>query len=139
MMIRIFIQVDTLIKYLVDSLQSFENGHGDALHPIPLEQDESFMGDHTLMKNVTTDELRQLAVTMNTQFSTLMIAVQSNNPAACHQPSSSSEAAIPGKVPVASPDQFNQQSNVPMALNPIPVMSEDISTYCEPNDHSIQE
>ncbi|KAF8969669.1 hypothetical protein BDZ97DRAFT_1902438 [Flammula alnicola] len=37
---------DTLIKYLVDSLQSFENSHGDALHPIPIEPGDFFLGDH---------------------------------------------------------------------------------------------
>ncbi|KAJ7933625.1 hypothetical protein B0H13DRAFT_1480033, partial [Mycena leptocephala] len=35
--------VDTLMKYLLDSLQSYENGHGDALCPVPQEADKSFM------------------------------------------------------------------------------------------------
>jgi len=50
------IQVDTLIKYLVDSLQSYESGHGDALHPIPLDPEKIFMGDHLALKPVTNEE-----------------------------------------------------------------------------------
>lgn len=39
-------QVDTLMKYLLDSLQSYENGHGDALNPLPRGTEVSFMGEH---------------------------------------------------------------------------------------------
>ncbi|KAJ7898823.1 hypothetical protein B0H14DRAFT_3554223 [Mycena olivaceomarginata] len=46
--ILIDFQVDTLMKYLVDSLQSYETGHGDALCPVPHEADKSFMGEHLL-------------------------------------------------------------------------------------------
>jgi hypothetical protein len=52
-------QVDTLIKYLVDSLQSYESGHGDALHPIPLDSKKIFMGDHLALKPVTNHEFYQ--------------------------------------------------------------------------------
>ncbi|KAK0478832.1 hypothetical protein IW261DRAFT_1337060, partial [Armillaria novae-zelandiae] len=48
--------VDTLMKYLVDSLQSYESGHSDVLHPLPKEAERSFMGDHVLEKPVTTAE-----------------------------------------------------------------------------------
>ncbi|KAK0489204.1 hypothetical protein IW261DRAFT_1557697 [Armillaria novae-zelandiae] len=53
--------VDTLMKYLVDSLQSYESGHSDALHPLPKEAERSFMGDHVLEKPVTTAEFRVFA------------------------------------------------------------------------------
>ncbi|KAF8798245.1 hypothetical protein BYT27DRAFT_7264839 [Phlegmacium glaucopus] len=52
--------VDTLIKCLVDSLQSYESGHGGALHPIPLDPKKTFMGDHLSLKPVTTEEFFQL-------------------------------------------------------------------------------
>ncbi|KAF8797576.1 hypothetical protein BYT27DRAFT_7228935 [Phlegmacium glaucopus] len=52
--------VDTLIKYLVGSLQSYESGHGGALHPIPLDPEKTFMGDHLSLKPVTTEEFFQL-------------------------------------------------------------------------------
>ncbi|KAJ6458538.1 hypothetical protein C8R45DRAFT_843762 [Mycena sanguinolenta] len=51
-------QVDTLMRYLMDSLQSYETGHSDALCPISREADQSFMGDHQLVKPVATEEFR---------------------------------------------------------------------------------
>jgi len=37
---------DTLIRYLLDELYYYEEGHGDALRPIPKHADESFLGEH---------------------------------------------------------------------------------------------
>ncbi|KAJ7500182.1 hypothetical protein B0H11DRAFT_2155556 [Mycena galericulata] len=51
-------QVDTLMRYLMDSLQSYETGQGDALCPIPKEAEKSFMGEHLLVKPVVTEEFR---------------------------------------------------------------------------------
>ncbi|KAK0470117.1 uncharacterized protein EV420DRAFT_1634543 [Desarmillaria tabescens] len=50
-----------LMKYLVDSLQSYESGHSNALYPIPKEADKTFMGDHVLEKPVTTAEFHVFA------------------------------------------------------------------------------
>jgi hypothetical protein len=52
------------MKYLIDSLQSYETGHGDALSPVPSEADQSFMGDHILVKPVTTEEFRMFTTTL---------------------------------------------------------------------------
>ncbi|KAK6987789.1 hypothetical protein R3P38DRAFT_2366098, partial [Favolaschia claudopus] len=38
-------QVDTLMRYLLDSLHSYEIGHGDALYPFRTEPDKSFMAE----------------------------------------------------------------------------------------------
>ncbi|KAJ7616035.1 hypothetical protein FB45DRAFT_1106987 [Roridomyces roridus] len=51
-------QVDTLMRYLLDSLQSYESGHGDALNPHRLKLDQSFMGDHDALQPATMAELR---------------------------------------------------------------------------------
>jgi hypothetical protein len=48
------------MKYLIDSLQSYESGHGNALHPICAEPDKSFMGDHIAMQTVTAEEFREM-------------------------------------------------------------------------------
>ncbi|KAJ7812413.1 hypothetical protein B0H13DRAFT_1665854 [Mycena leptocephala] len=53
-------QVDTLMRYLLDSLQSYESGHGDALYPFRTEPDKSFMGDHNIVQPPTTAEFRLL-------------------------------------------------------------------------------
>lgn len=71
------IQCDTLIKYLVDSLQSFESGHGDALHPIPIDPINFFMGDHTAMAPATTEEVRQLSASISRNIQTLTTKVES--------------------------------------------------------------
>jgi hypothetical protein len=66
-----------LIKYLVDSLQSFENGHGDALHPIPIDPTNFFMGDDSAMKPATSEEVRQLAASVHRTVDTLSTTVHS--------------------------------------------------------------
>lgn len=48
------------MKYLLDSLQSYENGHGDALHPVPSGFNESFTGEHIEALPVTAREVREL-------------------------------------------------------------------------------
>jgi len=72
-----FIQCDTLIKYLVDSLQSFESGHGDALHPIPTDPINFFMGDHTATAPATTEEVRQLSASISRNIQALATTVES--------------------------------------------------------------
>jgi hypothetical protein len=72
-----FIQCDTLIKYLVDSLQSFESGHGDALHPIPIDPTNFFMGDHTAMAPATNEEVRQLSASISRNIQALATTVES--------------------------------------------------------------
>ncbi|KAF8233405.1 hypothetical protein L208DRAFT_1048733, partial [Tricholoma matsutake] len=37
--------VDTLMRYLIDSLQRYETDQSDALCPMQTEADQSFMGD----------------------------------------------------------------------------------------------
>ena len=74
---NLFIQCDTLIKYLVDSLQSFENGHGDALHPIPIDPINFFMGDHAVMAPATTEEVRQLNASISRKIQALATTVES--------------------------------------------------------------
>ena len=66
-----------MIKYLVDSLQGFENGHGDALHPIPIDPTNFFMGDDSAMKPATSEEVRQLAASVHRTVDTLSTTVHS--------------------------------------------------------------
>ncbi|KAF9060331.1 hypothetical protein BDP27DRAFT_1385591 [Rhodocollybia butyracea] len=57
-------RVDTLMKYLMDSLQSYETGHGNTLCPLRLEPAKSFMSDHSLDQPVTTNDFRRFAAVM---------------------------------------------------------------------------
>jgi len=36
------------MKYLIDSLQSYESGRGNALYPVCTEPEKRFMSDHIL-------------------------------------------------------------------------------------------
>lgn len=45
----------------MDSLQSYETGHGNALCPSRLEPAKSFMSDHTLEQPVTVNDFRRFA------------------------------------------------------------------------------
>jgi hypothetical protein len=64
------------VKYLVDSLQRYENDYGNSLCPVQNEPDQSFMGDHTLLQPVTVHEFRMLSTTIMSVLKT---------PTACSQ------------------------------------------------------
>ncbi|KAJ7097829.1 hypothetical protein B0H15DRAFT_773173 [Mycena belliarum] len=68
--------VDTLMRYLLDSLQSYESGHGDALYPFRMEPAKSFMGDHNALQPPTTAEFRVLGNQLLTTLDTLVTASQ---------------------------------------------------------------
>ena len=74
----------TLMKYLIDSLQSFETGHGNALHPIPLELDKSFMGEHTAMQHATGEDVRQIQDCVNRKFDELTKTITTKLSHTCH-------------------------------------------------------
>ncbi|GLB40803.1 hypothetical protein LshimejAT787_0900180 [Lyophyllum shimeji] len=63
--------VDTLMKYLLDSLQSYENGHGDALHPVPNGFNESFLGERIEAASVTAGEVREFKRSVDDKLSSL--------------------------------------------------------------------
>ena len=54
-------QVDTLIKYLVDSLHSLETSHADALNPMGVDMSETYLGEGELMKPATRADIHFLA------------------------------------------------------------------------------
>lgn len=79
------------MRYLLDSLQSYESGHGDALNPHRLELDKSFMGDHDALKAPTVAEFRTLSdqiLTKLDKFSTQAHASRHSDtsPSRAHPP-----------------------------------------------------
>ncbi|KIK92541.1 hypothetical protein PAXRUDRAFT_792387 [Paxillus rubicundulus Ve08.2h10] len=48
---------DTMIWYLLDELHAYKTDHGDALCPIQREADVSLLGEHTLVKLATTEDV----------------------------------------------------------------------------------
>ncbi|KAI4526175.1 hypothetical protein K525DRAFT_189781 [Schizophyllum commune Loenen D] len=53
--------VETLMKYLLDSLQHIESSYSDALNPDKLAMDESFLAERDLMKLPTVGDFRALS------------------------------------------------------------------------------
>ncbi|GJJ10530.1 hypothetical protein Clacol_004756 [Clathrus columnatus] len=51
---------DTLIRYLLDKLHYYEDGHGNALCPIPTENHLSFMGKHREIQPVTLADMKTI-------------------------------------------------------------------------------
>ncbi|EDR06825.1 uncharacterized protein LACBIDRAFT_299726 [Laccaria bicolor S238N-H82] len=76
--------VDTLMKYLMDSLQSFEAGHGNALHPIPLGADQSFMGDHIAVAPVSSLEVREFKAGIDHKIDELVKVITATLSHTCH-------------------------------------------------------
>jgi hypothetical protein len=58
----------------VDSLQSYESGHGDALHPIPLDREKAFMGDDLALKPVTNDEFYRFKNSLNEKLDAIVLS-----------------------------------------------------------------
>jgi hypothetical protein len=76
------------MKYLVDSLQRYENDYGNALCPVQNEPDQIFMGDDTLLKPVTIHEFRMFGTT-------IMSALNTRTPStACSQLNTLSESGL---------------------------------------------
>lgn len=106
------------MRYLMDSLQSYETGHGDALCPIPKEAEKSFMGEHLLVKPVVTEEFRlvtsqilkkigDLSLGNNLQAATPAVASQ------CSQEPRTNSGTNPTPGPVAAASSSSQ--NLPPA------------------------
>ncbi|KAH0832355.1 hypothetical protein J3R83DRAFT_13378 [Lanmaoa asiatica] len=58
---------DTLIRYLLDELHTYETDYSDALAPVPHNADNSsLMGEATLIQPVTTEELRSVHTSVTT-------------------------------------------------------------------------
>ncbi|KAG1883365.1 hypothetical protein F4604DRAFT_1920566 [Suillus subluteus] len=51
-------QRDTLIRYLLDELSTYENDHSDALCPTQNEADGSLLGEHRLVKPACSQDLQ---------------------------------------------------------------------------------
>ena len=93
------------MKYLVDSLQRYENDYSNSLCPVQNEPDQSFMGDHTLLQPVTVQEFRMLGTTI---MSALKI------PTACSQLVT---VNTPGLPPAGLPNQIISTPTTTESLN----------------------
>ncbi|KAJ7437648.1 hypothetical protein B0H11DRAFT_2255127 [Mycena galericulata] len=88
-------QVDTLMRYLLDSLQSYESGHGDALNPHRLEMDKSFMGDHDVLKAPTVGEFRTLSDKILTKLNDFSTQTHCTHLPPAHGATTAGSIAVP--------------------------------------------
>ncbi|KAJ7027994.1 hypothetical protein C8F04DRAFT_1212262 [Mycena alexandri] len=96
-------QVDTLMRYLLDPLQSYESGHGDALYPFRNEPAKSFMGDSTALQPPTAAEFRVFGETILTKLDNL----------ATQTISQSSVTVLAGLIQQASLTSISHSHEVP--------------------------
>ncbi|KAK7057802.1 hypothetical protein R3P38DRAFT_3546631 [Favolaschia claudopus] len=103
--------VDTLMKYLLDSLQSYETGHADALCPVQHEVDKSFMGEHLQVKPVTTQEFRATTAEIMAQLKAISLEATLSH----HRRATPSPLSHPASPPVllSAPTQPIPPSNTP--------------------------
>ncbi|KAF8325292.1 hypothetical protein F5887DRAFT_1085601 [Amanita rubescens] len=89
-------QTDTLIRYLVNSLQAQENSYDDALNPLRNDPTKSFMGEHCeLKKAVTVGEIRVMGTA-------LMDAIQANRAASSTPATMQVELTLSGAITIPS-------------------------------------
>ena len=77
------------MKYLVDSLQSYETSHSDALCPVQWEAEKSFMGKHKLFEPLTVNEFHMISSsithtikeTINAAIASIVVPGHSDPPA----------------------------------------------------------
>ncbi|KAJ7242308.1 hypothetical protein C8J57DRAFT_1244177 [Mycena rebaudengoi] len=117
-------KVDTLMRYLMDSLQSYETGHSDALCPIPREAEESFMGDHLLLKPVPTQEFRLVT----SQIGNLNLAPTTSE--SHHYNHTSSPVALSSNPQTQRTSQYtlSAPSHLRTRRNPLVTVSDSISS-----------
>lgn len=103
------------MKYLMDSLQSFESGHGDALHPVPSGCTTSFIGEHLEVQAVTAGEMRELKRSIDQQFDEVVGRVTAVL-ASTHMPSlitpvhGGSQCGLPTHIARARPAPYHSRS-----------------------------
>ncbi|KAF8798601.1 hypothetical protein BYT27DRAFT_7122783 [Phlegmacium glaucopus] len=111
--------VDTLMKYLVDSLQSYENDYGNSLCPVQNEPDQSFMGEHALLKPVTVHEFRMFG-------SSIMSALKTTSTnTTCSQINTVTPAGLSNPNVASAPMSM---STTGLSIKSIPIFPIPIST-----------
>jgi len=132
-------KVDTLIRYLMDSLQSYETGHGDALRPVATEMGQSFNGDCVLLNPVTAAEVREMTAAMDQKFGLVAdmitkLSIDARTPGlqsmpteaqhtnVCHKSPHQRSSSPPGQISTAKFEtgtHFNEDRQRSHSLSPV--------------------
>ncbi|KAG0703100.1 hypothetical protein DFH29DRAFT_998728 [Suillus ampliporus] len=126
---------DTLIRYLLDELSTYENDHSNALCPTQNEADGSLLGEHQLVKPVCSQDLQLMQQYITADVADLqsdvriltntLVSRRNGQPcsAVVHQPLVQRPLCASTSLPCESPT-FIPQQTVPASapsrtLNPI--------------------
>ncbi|KAG1885796.1 hypothetical protein F4604DRAFT_1573111 [Suillus subluteus] len=123
---------DTLIRYLLDELSTYENDHSDALCPTQNEADGSLLGERQLVKPTCSQDLQLMQQFITADVADLQsdIRILTNTLVSCRngQPSSTEPlvqrplcagTSLPRESPTFVPQQTVPASAPSRTLNPI--------------------
>ncbi|KAJ7875889.1 hypothetical protein B0H14DRAFT_2568489 [Mycena olivaceomarginata] len=120
------------MPYLLDSLQSYESGHGDALNPHRLEMDKSFMGDYEVLKAPTVGEFRTLSDKILTKLENFSTQIHCTHLPPAHGTTTAGSMA----------EAFNLMSLLTVTAlstsNPSPVIPVQPTIWSQPSPHHPQ-
>ncbi|KAI6138555.1 hypothetical protein BKA82DRAFT_3989880 [Pisolithus tinctorius] len=74
---------DTLMRYLLDELNCYENDHSDALQPVPREGDRSLAGEAALIRPASTEALSMAHASITADVASLHTTVREVKEASC--------------------------------------------------------
>ncbi|KAG2029737.1 hypothetical protein BDR03DRAFT_987558 [Suillus americanus] len=119
---------DTLIRYLLDELSTYENDHSDALCPTHNEADGSLLGEHRLVKPACSQDLQLMQ-----QFTTADVAdlrTKTDHLALLLSTSHRCSTFLPHELPMLIPQQTvpapNNTSSTNFSSRPLPEKGLDI-------------
>lgn len=72
-------QRNTLIRYLLDELHTYETDYSDALAPFSREAESSLAGEQALMRPASTEELRMVHASMTADVNHLRVDISAVN------------------------------------------------------------
>ncbi|KAJ7867899.1 hypothetical protein B0H14DRAFT_3587365 [Mycena olivaceomarginata] len=117
------------MPYLLDSLQSYESGHGDALNPHRLEMDKSFKGDYEVLKAPTVGEFRTLSDKILTKLENFSTQIHCTHLPPAHGTTTAGSMA----------EAFNLMSLLPVTAlstsNPSPLIPVQPTIWSQPSPH----
>lgn len=128
------------MRYLMDSLSSYESGHSDALCPISSERDTSFLGESALVRPVTVNEFRVFADNMMKREQTtscnhaVVALLQSLSVGLNHQPQTTTTPTGTTQISTTAPSHSHTQlENQPTHPRPGPSSSTPFTLKAQAN------
>ncbi|KIN97880.1 hypothetical protein M404DRAFT_100511, partial [Pisolithus tinctorius Marx 270] len=94
---------DTLMRYLLDELNCYENDHSDALQPVPREGDRSLAGEAALIRPASTEALSMAHASITADVASLHTTVREVKEASCSLSTDTMTSLPPAIQPASTP------------------------------------